>query len=100
MKKIIVLITVLLLLNACSTAKMNTASMVKSDYGFLKLIGNGADKEVILNDKIIVMNPQKSINSFELKSGIYNLEIKKDGKLIYSQKVFINPEQTNEVQIP
>lgn len=97
---ILLVITLLLLLNACSISKQSTSSAMKADYGTLRLVGKPTGRVVRLEGKVVFLNPKKQLNLIELKSGTYNLEISSGGTVLLSQKLFIVNGQTNEVLMP
>jgi hypothetical protein len=91
---------VLLLLSACSVSKTNQTSVMKPDYGMLRLVGDPIGREVSLDGVVISLDPKKKVNIFELKTGTYALEIRSQDRILLSQKLFITNSQTNEVKMP
>ena len=97
---VIALLLILLLLGACSTAKMNQGSIMRGDYGSLKLVGDPIGRIVTLDGNVVTLDTNKKVNIFELKTGTYLLEIRSGGAVLLSQKLFITQAQTNEVKMP
>ncbi|MDY0151525.1 MAG: hypothetical protein RBS43_04560 [Candidatus Cloacimonas sp.] len=97
---ILAVIVLFLLLNACSVSKYSTNSVMKADYGTLRLVGKPTGRVVKLEGKVVLLNPKKQLNEVQLKSGTYNLEISSGGTVLLSQKLFIVNAQTNEVLMP
>ncbi len=93
-------ILVLLLLSACSVSKYNQTSVMKPDYGMLRLVGDPIGREVTLDGTLVKLDTKKEVNIFELKTGTYALEIRSQDKVLLSQKLFITNGQTNEVKMP
>ena len=97
---ILILAVAMLLLSACSVSKYNESSVVKGDFGQLRLVGDPSGRIVLLEGQQIKLDNEKTVNLFELKSGTYNLEIRRNGTIQLTQKVFITTSQTTEVKIP
>jgi hypothetical protein len=97
---ILVFVAMFLLLSACSVSKQNTSSIMKADYGMLRLVGDPSGRVVTLDGNVIPLDSEKKINVFELKSGTYTLVIKSGDKVLLSQKLLIANSQTNEVLMP
>ncbi|MDD2228471.1 MAG: hypothetical protein PHY48_03560 [Candidatus Cloacimonetes bacterium] len=97
---IISFLLVLVLLGACSVSKSNQTSVVKGDYGMLRLVGDPIGREVSLDGNIVPLEIKKKTNIFELKTGTYALEIRVNGSVQLSQKLFITNGQTNEIKMP
>lgn len=93
-------ILLVLLITSCSVAKYNESTVVKPDYGEIRFIGDSNKLDISLNGIKIELNSLKDINVFELKTGIYTLEIRSKGKLIRSEKILISNSTTNEVKLP
>lgn len=90
----------IVLLSACSVTKYNQSSVMKPDYGTLRLVGDPVGREVSLDGNIIPLDIKKKTNIFELKTGTYTLKISVNGSMQLSQKLFITDGQTNEVKMP
>ena len=97
---ILALVVMFLLLGACSVAKQNQSSVMKGDYGSLRLVGDPTGRTVTLDGNAVPLDPLKKVNIFELKTGTYLLEIRAKGEILLSQKLFITQSQTNEVKMP
>jgi hypothetical protein len=90
----------LVLLSACSVEKFNQTSVIKGDYGMLRLVGDPIGREVSLDGNVIPLDTKKKTNIFELKTGTYALEIRVNGSVQLTQKLFITIGQTNEIKMP
>ena len=90
----------IVLLSACNVTKYNQSSVMKPDYGNLRLVGDPLGREVSLDGKIILLDVNSKTNIFEMKTGTYALEISVNGNVLLSQKLLISNGQTNEVKMP
>lgn len=101
MKKLLLIsLVTVFLISACSVAKYNETSVMKADYGILRLVGNAEGRTVSVDGNILSLDPKKQVNNIELKTGTYTLEIKRDGKVVLAQRLFISNGQANEVKLP
>jgi hypothetical protein len=101
MKKLALLaIVTMFLIGACSVAKHNETSVMKADYGILRLVGNAEGRTFSLDGNVINLDIKKQVNNIELKTGTYTLEISNNGKVVLAQRLFITNGQANEVKIP
>ncbi|GEM_PF-5085732 len=100
MKIALVILLLALLIGACSVRKYSETTVIKPNHGILKLVGNSAGRSVLLEGQPLSLDPNKQVNSFELSSGVYQLEVRAQGSVLLSQKLIITTGQINEVKLP
>jgi len=101
MKRLLLIsLVAMFLLGACSVAKHNETSVMKADYGILRLVGNAEGRTVSIDGNVLNLDIKKQVNNIELKTGTYTLEISHQGKVVLAQRLFITNGQANEVKLP
>lgn len=93
----IIILTLVILLSACSVQKIKHEAKSLEDEGYLKLNGDLQDRVVTLNGQ--VLSTELGLR-FALKSGTYDLLISEAGQPILKRTVFITGGQTVEISLP
>lgn len=96
---IIILLTALLLLAACSVQKINQGANVKEDIGYLRLNGIIRNRQVYINGNSVGVDPEDDVQRYALKAGLYKLEIRSSNRILLAQDVLISGGQTVDISV-
>ena len=91
------ILTLVILLSACSVQKIKHEAKTLEDEGYLKLNGDLQNRVVMLNGQALSTELGQR---FALKSGTYDLLVSEAGQPILKRTVFITSGQTVELSIP
>lgn len=97
---LVILALALMLLGACTANKSNQGAVVKDDFGFLRLTGSMANREVLIDGSSVAVDTEDDVNRFGLKAGTHDLLIRSSNRVLLTQKVFITGGQTVDLMVP